>query len=107
MGEVITFQIGNKPNFVGSHVWNSRRETLLVEDFPEPSAFYHTSSSGRQSYPRCIMIDAADNVGQLDTVLEDTRKNVSSVWGGAFQTALHDKCPEEKEAAKDSKRFSR
>lgn len=74
-----------------------------MDDFPEPAAFYHTG--GTRTYPRCIMIDAADNVGKLDTVLEDTRKNVSSVWGGAIQTAVHSAVPEEKEV--DTKCYSR
>lgn len=83
MGEVLVIQIGNDANFIGSHMWNSRDVSPESE---KSSKLYHM---GKQTaYPRCIMIDSPDNMGQIG-VVDTTTENVKSIWGGITQVSTN------------------
>lgn len=81
-GDILVCQVGNNANFIGSHLWNTREE-----DDSYTSKLYHSGNTKR--YPRCVMIDSPDNLGQLSTENVSARGVTDSIWGGSIQTSVN------------------
>ena len=90
--EVLTLQVGNNANFVGSHLWNSR-DIRLSSGMCEGNlleTFYHVrDNAGSRSYaPRCVCIDLNENIEHLSIGADsDVASSRSSLlWGGKVET---------------------
>lgn len=81
-GDILVCQVGNNANFIGSHLWNTREE-----DDSYTSKLYHSGNTKR--YPRCVIIDSPDNLGQLSTENVSARGVADSIWGGSIQTSVN------------------
>lgn len=88
--EIITLQIGHFSNFVGSHLWNLRTDSLTSEDFdenfvnkPDPTVYFHESNL-KAFKPRCIMIDLDENVGTAFNEDPYADSVSSSIWNGSI-----------------------
>ena len=73
--EIVTLQLGNYANFVGSHWWNSKTAELLrkqevlkhgKEEFETtPETFFHLPQDSDSCTPRLISLDVKDALGDL------------------------------------------
>lgn len=81
-GDTLVCQVGKNANFVGSHLWNT-----YEEDESHSASLYHIGRTKR--FPRCVMIDSPDNLGQLSTEELPARGVADSIWGGSIQTAVN------------------
>ena len=82
--DVLVIQAGNNANFVGSHMWNSREEVnAMCDDESISSTYFHSGSTRR--FPRCIMIEAPENLGALD-VADVSSASAGSIWNGNTKT---------------------
>jgi len=87
-GDILSLQIGNSANYVGGHIWNSRAEMRrYCGESTFAAGMYHSGST--DSYPRCVMIDSPDNLGQICPIDANVAKlSASSVWGGTVQNSM-------------------
>lgn len=100
-GDILVCQVGNNANYIGSHLWNTRDE-----DSANSLKMYHSGSTKR--YPRCVIIEAPDNLGKLTTVDIPASRAVDSIWGGGIQTSVNARNVEDEEVSpKDPSFYSR
>lgn len=77
--EVISLQIGNYSNFIGSHLWNIK-ESLHDQECIEVGVSYHCDNNYTLS-PRCVIVDLFENIGGYPTEVKVSDID-SSVWSG-------------------------
>ncbi|KAJ1439705.1 Tubulin/FtsZ, GTPase domain-containing protein [Ochromonadaceae sp. CCMP2298] len=81
-GDILTLQVGNTANYVGAHMWNSRDEMRQLHGEASTSALYHTGKTTH--YPRCVIIDAPSNLGQIYPAEPEAAD--AGIWGGALKS---------------------
>ena len=102
--EILTFQLGNYSNFIGSHFWNlqdeyylrlsSETESVCQDEFDFLVNFRMGVNDNDEVrlYPRCLFVDEIANFGNL-LCDDEIRVEDIETWGGTISTPFSPPVP--------------